>query len=260
MTTDFGFRFRRVRRVGAAAFAFLVLLASARPLASAAGAGDALWRVVHNLCVPDSRLAGAAAPCTKVDLGRGYAIIGDLQHPTQVLLVPTARITGIEDPKLIEPGAPNYWALAWDNRDLVERRVGRSLARADVGLVVNSVYGRTQNQLHIHLDCLRTDVAQDLATHIHWVGETWRPLDVDLAGRRYWARWLPGADLSAKDPFKLLAELPSARADMGRQTLVMVGAVSPEGEAGFILLDHSADSASADRAEGEELLDHSCSG
>jgi CDP-diacylglycerol pyrophosphatase len=260
MTTDFGFRLRRIRRICAAVSAFLLLLASARPLASAAGASDALWHVVHGLCVADSKLAGAPAPCTKVDLGQGYAIIGDLQHPTQVLLVPTVRITGIEDPKLIEAGAPNYWALAWENRNLVERRVGRSLPRADVGLVVNSAYSRTQNQLHIHLDCLRTDVAQSVAAHRSWIGETWRPLDVDLAGRRYWARWLPGADLSGKDPFKLLAELPSARADMGRQTLVMVGAVSPKGEAGFILLNHSADSALGDRALGEELLDHSCSG
>jgi CDP-diacylglycerol pyrophosphatase len=241
-------------------FAVLALLVSARPLANAAGASDALWHVVHGLCVPDSKLSGAAAPCTKVDLGQGYAIIGDLQHPTQVLLVPTVRITGIEDPKLIEPGAPNYWALAWENRSLVERRARRTLARADVGLVVNSALSRTQNQLHIHLDCLRADVAESVAAHTGSIGETWRPLDVDLAGRRYWARWVPAADLPDKDPFKLLAELPTARADMSRQTLAMVGAVSPEGEAGFILLSHSADEAAADRALGEDLLDHSCQG
>ncbi|MET0331942.1 MAG: CDP-diacylglycerol diphosphatase, partial [Dyella sp.] len=43
----------------------------------------------------------------------GYAILKDHHGPAQYLLIPTARITGIESPLLLRAGAPNYFAAAW---------------------------------------------------------------------------------------------------------------------------------------------------
>jgi CDP-diacylglycerol pyrophosphatase len=43
---------------------------------------------------------------------------------------------------------------------------------------------------------------------------------------------------------------------MGDQTLVVVGAVDPDGEPGFIILADRADVATGDRASGESLQDH----
>lgn len=204
------------------------------------------------------RFDGHPEPCTKVDLPRGYAMVKDLGNPTQLLLVPTARVTGIEDPRLLSPGSPNYWQLSWENRYLLEWRARRSLRREEIGLVVNSMHARSEGQLHIHIDCVDADVARVLAAHRGEIGPTWRALDVELAGRTYAARWIAESALAANDPFKLLAELPSARSDMGRQTLVLVGATSATGEPGFILLDDQANAETGDFAHGEDLLDHAC--
>jgi CDP-diacylglycerol pyrophosphatase len=248
----------RLRRLPGSLVAASILLASAAPVMGLAADSGALWRVVHDLCVPDMSLWGRAAPCSKVDLANGYAVLKDREGATQLLLIPTTRVTGIEDPKLLSPESPNYWRLSWESRYLLDERAHRALPREDVGLAVNSIYGRSQNQLHIHIDCVRADVVHQLAAHMDKIGPQWRSLDVELAGRRYSARWMPEADLVADDPFKLLAELPGARFDMGRQTLALIGATSPANEPGFVLLADQADWGAGDRGHGEDLLDHSC--
>jgi CDP-diacylglycerol pyrophosphatase len=252
-------RLRRARILPAALAVFAIVVGVPLIVKAALG-GSALWLVVHDLCVRDMRLTGRPAPCAKVELDPGYAVVEVLDLPTEVIVVPTARITGIEDPRLLAPGAPNYWKLAWANRGWLERRAGRPLARQDVGLVVNSAYGRSQDQLHIHIDCLRADVVARLAAHAGAITPTWRRLDVPLFHRRYAARWLSEAELDVEDPFRLLAALPAARADMGSQTLVMVGAVSPAGEPGFVLLNDAADPQGRSSGHGEMLLDHGCAG
>ena len=219
----------------------------------------ALWHVVHGLCVRDMQLSGQPAPCAKVDLAAGYAVIKDVQRRTQFLLVPTRRIVGIESPQLLAADAPNFWADAWSARDLVSRQVGHDLPREDIGLAVNSVPGRTQNQLHIHIDCVRPDVVDKLRKRVDQVGPGWARLRGGLDGHPYRARWIDDAALADQDPFKLLAQdNPDARADMGDQTLVLIGARRADGAAGFVLLNAQADPAHYDIAAGEWLLDHSC--
>jgi len=44
-----------------------------------------------------------------------------------VLLLPTARISGIEDPALLAPDSVNYFAVAWKERSELERRLGKAL-------------------------------------------------------------------------------------------------------------------------------------
>jgi CDP-diacylglycerol pyrophosphatase len=194
-----------------------------------------------------------------VDLTRGYAILKDIQGATQLLLIPTNRVTGIEDPQVLAPASPNYWQAAWEARRLFERRAGRPVPREDVGLAVNSLYGRSQNQLHIHIDCVRPEVQSALRTNALQIGPRWSDLNVDLAGRRYRVMGVEGADLGSRDPFKLLAEGdPSARADMGRETLVVIGASFPDGKPGFVLLSDRVDVATLDQGHGEDLLDHKC--
>jgi len=242
-------------RLGPIAFALFVSIAA--PPAHASHP-NALWRVVHDLCVPDKIVSGLSAPCLAVDLGRGVAILKDTRHATQLLLVPTVRVSGIESPRLLAAGSPNYWDAAWRARLVFERRLRRSVPREDIALAVNSRVARSQNQLHIHIDCIRADVRRTLKTHEGDIGPTWSVLGVDLAGRRYRAERLDGADLGDRDPFKLLAEDPRARADMAWETLVVVGADFADGRPGFILLSDRADSARGDTAAGEDLIDHAC--
>ena len=236
--------------------AVAILATLAAPRAFAADP-DALWHIVHDQCGPNMATRHMPAPCDATDLSGGYAVLKDLHGATQLLLIPTDRITGIEAPQILAPGAKNYWQDAWQARPLFERRAGPA-PRQDLGLAINSKYGRSQNQLHIHVDCVRPDVRQALDANERQIGASWAKLDVDLAGRRYHARRLESADLSANDPFRLLAQDPEARADMGRETLVVIGANFKDGRPGFILLSDRADLLWGDIGHGEDLLDPTC--
>jgi CDP-diacylglycerol pyrophosphatase len=220
---------------------------------------NALWRVVHHVCVPDQQIFASPAPCAKVDLADGYVILRDPDPlaPTHFLLVPTARITGIEDPVLLSPGAPNYWAQAWRARRYVNHRAGRILGRDELSLAVNSIYGRSQDQLHIHIDCIKPTVKAALRAHASAIGPTWAPFPVLLAGEPYLARRIDGSDLAGTDPFRLLAALPEARAAMGEQSLVVAGETGADGHPGFILLAGRTSSGFGSKW-GEALQDHRC--
>lgn len=227
-------------------------------VASAARAADpsALWHIVNGRCVPDQTQHHDPAPCIAVDLAGGYAVLKDLIGKTQFLLLPTTRVGGIEDKAILAPNAPNYFADAWRARHYVDERAGHDLPRDAIALAINSIYGRSQDQLHIHIDCLRPDVRAALAQHWAAVGPHWSTFPVNLAGHYYRAMRLLGAELGAINPFRLLAAgVPQA--DMHRHTLVLVGATFA-GKSGFILLDDRADLAAGDRGSGELLQDHAC--
>jgi len=219
---------------------------------------DILWKIVHDRCVVNETRFGHAAPCAVVDLAAGYAILKDIVGETQYLLIPTTRITGIESPAVLAPMTPNYFAEAWDETGLVGARLGRTLPRQDLSLAINAVTGRTQDQLHIHIDCIRADVRDALARHAASIGPQWAPFPEPLAGAPYRAMRIDGARLSA-NPFMLLADgEPGARAEMGAHTLVLVGETFAGGIGGFILLDNHAEPALGDRGNGEALQDHAC--
>ncbi|HLJ60126.1 MAG TPA: CDP-diacylglycerol diphosphatase [bacterium] len=243
------------------------LLLSAVLVLSGVGAGqadpNALWNIVHNKCVPNEQQSGKPDPCVAVDLSggeqAGYAVLKDLVGATQFLLIPTARVTGIESPAVIAPNAPNYFAVAWESRTYVDKVLNRTMPRDDISLAVNSISGRSQNQLHIHIDCVRVDVRDALHRYEATIRDHWALFPVPLAGHRYLAMSVEGEQLGQANPFKLLADgRPVARADMGDQTLVVVGATLSNGHAGFIVLDDRADPARADKGSGEDLQDHSC--
>ena len=226
---------------------------------AASSHGNALWHIVHEVCTPDMKTSGNPAPCVSVDLKAGYAVLKDIQGKTQYLVIPTIRVTGIESPDLLAPGSPNYWAWAWDARKLVEDRVGHPLPRADVGLAVNSMNGRTQNQLHIHVDCVHARVRDALEQDAARIGAGWSTVILGRYQHRYRARWLGGEELGDRDPFKILAATdPTARADMGDETLAVIGATRPNGAPGFILLADPGDGTANDQGAAEELLDHRC--
>lgn len=239
--------------------AALALAALAVASCARAADPDALWKIVHGKCAPSEAASGDPAPCLAVDLAGGYAVLKDIRGKTQVLVIPTAKVTGIESPELLAPGAPNYWRAAWAARSFVGKFAGRDTPRPDVLLAVNSIDGRSQNQLHIHVDCIDPGVRDALAAALPDIGPRWRPLNVDLAGHRYQAMRLSGDDLT-QNPFKLLADGDAtARADMGPETLVVAGVQFPGGAPGFVLLSDHADLAAGDHGSGEDLMDHTCS-
>jgi CDP-diacylglycerol pyrophosphatase len=225
--------------------------------------GQALWRIIHDRCVPDMRMHSDPAPCTVVSLTEGekygFVVLKDRVGVAQHLLMPTAKITGIEDPAVLAPDAVNYFAKAWAEREVVEKRLGRPLERTQVSVAVNSLYGRTQDQLHLHMDCVDATVGTVLRTLDIPHDDRWSDRAVQLHGHRYWVRWLDDAGLAATNPFKLLAQsMPIGRPGLGVWTLALVGAEDARGAKGFYLLADRAEPRIGDPGSAEELQDHAC--
>ena len=220
---------------------------------------DALWMLVSTRCVPNQLQNGDPKPCASVDLNGGYVILKDRRGLTQYLLIPSVRVSGIESAYLLT-GAPNYFADAWRERGYVERAARRALPRSAISLAINSVEGRSQNQLHIHIDCVRADVQKVLGRELSMIGDGWAPLSEPLiAGHHYRAKRVLADTLDGTNPFILLADgIPGARTAMGQQSLVVVGAEFASGRPGFIILNSEVDPSNGDNGSGEELQDHDC--
>ena len=255
----FGEPARPARR---SAFAALVAFAAlAAPAGRAAADPDALWRIVHGACVVHAEAGEGPRPCEQVDLARGeaegVAILKDINGVAQMLAIPTRRIAGVEDPQMLAADAPPAFAEAWAAKPLLEARLGgKQLPREAVALALNSKWARSQGQLHIHVDCLRPEVAEALEANRAALTGTWRAMTVPLSGRTYFARRLDSADLADAEPIKLLADgIEGAKADMGAWTLAAVGAEF-DGKPGFVLLANAFSLAGGGHAE--DLQDHDC--
>jgi CDP-diacylglycerol pyrophosphatase len=227
------------------------------------GPRDVLWFIVHDECVSDQLQNQDPKPCVQVNLRdgleKGFAILKDIRGATQVLLIPTARVPGIESPIILAPNAPNYFADAWEARTYIDEALHRTLPRDYIGLAINSAANSSQDQLHIHVDCIRPDVHEALREREASIGNRWAPLDVSFSGHHYEAMWVPGERLGSNNPFRLLAEgFPGGAQDMGDRTLVVVGSSRANGAAGFVILEDQVNRVSHDSAGGEELLDHAC--
>jgi len=237
-----------------AAAAFGVALAVAGCARLAAVDSNALWKIVDIRCVPSQQSTGTPGQCTAVDLDKRYAILKDIVGRSQYLLIPTDRVSGIESPLVLAPHAPGYWADAWAARSYVNGAVKRTLADNQLGLEINSQFRRTQNQLHIHIDCMRGDVSDALARHANDAPDTWH-WDT-LNGSRY--RIMRVKSLSgASDPFRIVSRDNPNPDAMAMQTILVTGAGPSAEKDGWLVVNSGLD---ADNGTGsaEGLLDHAC--
>jgi CDP-diacylglycerol pyrophosphatase len=216
---------------------------------------DSLRQIVQEQCVVHWIQKHDPAPCQRVFLpdlkteSSGYAVLADRKGGAHYLLVPTQTMAGIESGELLDPDTPNYFAEAWHARDLVTAFVGHPVARTAIGLAVNTARSRTQNQFHIHIECLRQDVVESLRASAEHINDIWAP--VMVAGSTYQALRILGDGLDGSNPFELLANLkPDVRHHMGDYTLAVAGMQFMSGP-GFILLTGTGPT-------GELLLDATC--
>jgi CDP-diacylglycerol pyrophosphatase len=196
---------------------------------------DALRQIVQQQCLPHWSEQHDPAPCLRIEAPE-FAVLADRKGGAHLLLIATRTITGIEDPALLAAAAPNYFAAAWRARDRLAAAAGHALARDAIGLAINSALARGQDQLHIHIECLRPRLQQALraAAATARLGDRWSA----LPGKEfpYQAIRLRGADLDGVNPFALLADgQPGARANMAAYTLIVAGAQFHDGP-GFIVL------------------------
>lgn len=229
-------------------------LAAAGCAQLAAADSGALWKIVDLHCVPSQQTTGRPEQCTAVDLDRHYAILKDISGRAQHLLIPTERITGIESPRILEPTAPALWADAWASRHYVEASLKTTLPDNRLGLEINSAFRRSQEQLHIHMDCMRADIDDALAPHRQDALNQWRWDTLD--GHRY--RIMRVTSLTqANDPFRLVArDNPDSNA-MATQT-ILVTAAGPSAERDGWLVVNSGMDVDDGSGTAEPLLDHKC--
>lgn len=225
---------------------------------------DKLWQFVHTQCAPAAlQHIYPPSPCIEVSAPPGsanaYAVFKDRDGPYQYLVLPLARITGIESEALLAPNAPNYLADAWESRRYVEAALHMSVPRDVLSLVVNSPSGRSQNQLHVHVDCVRSDVHDTLQRLLPTIGTYWKPLGEPLPPyqHRFMAIWIPGDALTI-NPFQSLASALPPGDRMAQHSLFVAGAWSRTGEPGFILLSGKVDPVSGDRGNADDLQDQAC--
>ncbi|MDV6277508.1 CDP-diacylglycerol diphosphatase [Rhodococcus erythropolis] len=213
--------------------------------ANAAGDSNKLWQLVHDECVPHQQAGqNPPEPCAQVNIAGGVdhgdAVLKSKDDAREFLLIPTAEITGIEAPAILAPGVTNYFASAWTARSFVENHRKETIPRDAMSLEINPATHRSQNQLHIHIDCVTEQVYKTLTDHKSEIGTSWAPFPKQLASHNFDAMAVGGDKLTV-DPFKLLWDSIPASKDkhevMADSTLAVVGKTDSSGNPdGFILL------------------------
>ncbi len=222
----------------------------------------ALWQVVR-ACVADYKLTGAPFPCLEVSISDGEArgnVILRAPLQDETILVPTRRITGVEDPFLQLPEAPNYFDAAWRARTFLRTRDGRPPERDDIALIVNSIIVRGQDQLHIHIGCLLPYARRSLeaaAPQIPIGG--WARIGAVVPHTMFWGYRIRGADLANAEPFRLVGEAFAGRARSRGDLTIMVAGVRVGSDDQFLILASYAHAPGAWWPVGsDDLLGRAC--
>jgi CDP-diacylglycerol pyrophosphatase len=224
----------------------ILLLASIALLAcgtsSPPGHSNALWLLV------DARCNQGWAPVLSLHCypERGDAVLKDRCGATHYLLIPMARRIGVESPELLRDDEPDYFGDAWAARDRVIAASGRSDVPVDeLGLAVNSRWGRSQDQLHIHIDFVRAEVRDAIA---QWRRQGASAPSLSLFGHTY--RIIQIATLQQPNPFQRAAGATDTLQQREMNTIAVVG----DSTAGFTVLFGRADPNGPDRGHAEEIL------
>ena len=257
----------KVRRRGFRLSYFLAALAACGLSALATWASPldrgALWGVVR-ACIADKNLTGSPFPCLDIDLTggeqRGYVVLRE-PFTHEMILAPTQRIIGVEDPLLYARHAPNYFDAAWRAHSFLRGPDGKPPDRERVVLAVNSAVVRSQDQLHIHIGCLVPAAeasVRSIAPRLQ-PGE-WAQVGPIIPHSMFWGLLIPATDLTAVKPLALAADYLADKVRDRAKIMVAVAGVRVAGNDGFVILasyDH------APRAwwpvAAENILDSTCS-
>jgi len=191
-------------------------------------------------------------PATSAD--PGYAVLRAPFSATRVLVMPTEKVEGLESPILQQPEASAYWRAALGARRFVTDALGGRIPPNAVALAVNASVGRSQDQLHIHLDCVQPSVRATLQQHASAFTARWTALRFPLAGVRYYGLRVGAAQAEGLNPFASLTSLPGGRRDLRAVSMAAVSAPAKDPGGGFYLLVYRGR-----RSPVEKLLDPTCS-
>jgi CDP-diacylglycerol pyrophosphatase len=178
--------------------------------------------------------------------GPGYRILKSIAGCNDYLFIPFQRLSGVEDPQLQKPQAPNYWAIAWS-------RARNYVPCHDIGLAINSRCGRTENQLHIHMSCVPAELRSFLNQESSRITQTWsEPKDI----LHYGSYRLIRIDNNT-NPFRQMLTIPGAQNNTDwkeKETLILIPVSVGSNDAGFYLLAGRCDGITS-CGFGEHVLD-----
>jgi CDP-diacylglycerol pyrophosphatase len=207
---------------------------------------DALWTVVRS-CIVAQQTIGVPFPCVEVDPPEAAGAVAVLRPPiedTHLLVVPQQRMAGIEAAEPGSAGMAQVWRRAWESRRLLSTR---PVAWDRAGMALNGPGQRSQDQLHIHVDCLDESKIRILDPQLRRLGPGWTRLSGAFG--RIWALRVDAADLSRFDPVSLADRgLPFRRETA---SLGVMGTKAPNGRPAFVVFASPTDSL-------ELILDSSC--
>ncbi|MGP1956326.1 MAG: CDP-diacylglycerol diphosphatase [Arsenophonus sp. NC-PE1-MAG3] len=162
---------------------------------------DKLWQTINQQCIPEFKNGNLHQPCIKVDQKNLYVIFKDMKGPLHNLLLPLDKISGIESPILQQKNTKNYFILAWQNRALFIKSASKPINEKFLSLAINSKYGRSQDQLHIHLACLKPEVYQIIKENEDTITTSWQPLKDKINNHQYMAIKVPAFYINKISPF-----------------------------------------------------------
>ncbi|MEH3146274.1 MAG: CDP-diacylglycerol diphosphatase [Methylobacterium frigidaeris] len=223
---------------------------------------DVLWVALQG-CLLNKKTTGRSYPCLSVDPGDrdrpGTAVLRAPGQPTHLVVMPTADVVGLEAPELQTPKGAFYWRAALAARRDVAEAIKGGRPLDEIGLAVNSSGGRSQDQLHIHVDCVQAGVLAALEQRIGAVGTgAWTVVPLPVGGRRwhrFFAMRISLAQAETFNPFEALTRLPGARTDLKQTSLAMVSTPPSDPQRGYVVLAYRSPGSHA-----ESLLDHRCTG
>lgn len=233
-------------------YALALIIMAGGISASWAADRNILWDKVHNQCDVNYTNNGLYAPCALVDKNNGYVFYKVDFDKYQYLLMPLKKITGVEDPQLLDADLPRYLWMAWWGRDLVSEKTGRTVKEKDLSVTINPVNSRSQDQLHLHISCLAQPVRAALDSISSW-SSSWAEFPQPLQGNTWQYRKVTLEELQQKNLFK---EINDQVVAMGKEMQYTTIALLNIDNDDFLLLAASGDSGKGIAAE--TLQDHEC--
>lgn len=236
-----------------------ISLAIAVILMSSFASRSALGLVVK-ACEVHSSLMGSPYPCLKVvqaeDPLSSYAILREPTDKERTILVPLAGVPGIEDPRLLAAGAPNYFDAAWRERSTAIDLRTSKVSPSDFALAINAASWRTQDRLHIHIGCETPRFRALLKTYASEIGSA-RFINLGTSAS-WWATFQAADDLSNLNPLQVVADgVDGARSNMRNVVVGVFGSTLPDGQHGFYILARII-GAKKVRGSAEDMIDPKC--
>ena len=249
-----------------------------RTPATVATSRDQLWEITKT-CVANFLAHGSPDPCLVVDLkqgqdqgqdqtqdqtqdqgqNQGFVILKDRLGASHFLLIPTRKILGIEDPILISKEMTNFWSKAFEHLSYVPKSLNKQIPLDHLIIGINSTFARSQDQLHLHLDCLAPEVLQWLQTN----GKNLAPNGGEAAvfKRAKFRVWKIKSHEFINPFLELAEDAGSTGFDIKKHALALVTSKDASGQFEFFVFDSMSAPEGSPYSGGSAdlLMDRQCS-